>query len=73
MKASSLKNHKDQEDHRDPQLLVDSGGFGPDVGDQDDQKLHKMASHLGLKRSETSRLVRKVTKLMLENEKKREK
>ena len=31
-----------------------------------------MATNLGLKRSETSRLVRKVTELMLENEKKRE-
>ena len=30
-----------------------------------------MASNLGLKRSETSRIVRKVTELMLENEKKR--
>ena len=57
MKESKTKNKKDK--------LI--SGF------EDDQKLHNMASNLGLKRSETSRLVRKVTKLMLENEKKREK
>jgi len=42
-------------------------------GIEDDKKLLKMASNLGLKRSETKRMVKKVTKLMLENEKKRDK